>query len=166
MSGPPGHRLAGITPFPYKHLESSIPSQPCLGWPQYLAARETAVRQGSGEPPCRGRTRRDSGLWGLLWLGRGVNSWLPDPTSESRPHPAAPGLQEHLQSSQITGPGCRPPGSWPLQVAHRQTALKIDLGWPSSGWVSTVGVDEECAMGGSPPHTLPCPRLGTEASLR
>lgn len=85
----------------------------------------------------------------------------PDPTSEARPHPAgrlrapAPGLQEHPQSSQITGPACRPPGSRPLQRTHRQIALKIDLGWP--------GV---AGLGGGPPHPLPFPRLGPAAPLR
>ena len=85
----------------------------------------------------------------------------PDPTSEARPHPAgslrapAPGLQEHPQSSQITGPACRPPGSCPLQRTHRQIALKIGLGWR--------GV---ARLGSGAPHMLPFPRLGSAAPLR
>lgn len=131
--------------------------------------RSTGKAGGSGEPACKGRAVGDSGRWDPLWVGRGVNSCLVPP---QRPGPtlwepecpssgpqAAPGLQEHSQSSQITGPACWPPGSCPLQKAHKQITLKIDWGCPRTCWAGNVGVDGEPAMGGSPSHTLPFPRL-------
>lgn len=132
--GPQG--CQGITPSPDGCLPSSAPSQPCLQGPRHLVL----VTQRSEKPACRGRAGGTLALgesrcgWGegsaapsSHLRGQAPPCWEPE-GPRSGPQ-AAPGFQEHPQSSQITGPAHWPPGSCPLQGTHRQIALKIELGW-------------------------------------
>lgn len=74
--------------------------------------------------------------------------------------PRAPGTPTIFPNYRASRPVS---GKLPLQRAHRQIALKIDLGWPA--WAGLAGVDGEPAMGGGAPHTLPLPRVGPEDLL-
>lgn len=148
--------LADITPFADGCPQSSTLSQPRSWWPQQLVAREAVVRQGSGEPACRGRARGDSGLWDLLRVGRGVGGCLNPP---QRPGttllgacipqlwatgcpwaPGTPTIFPNYRASPLAS-GKLPPAKGP------QITLKIDLGvskellgWPcGGGWRTCHG---------------------------